>query len=73
MIMARKMQHSMYYQKGQLMCKGHSMLFCLTLRLRVGNNNLSQRRKLVWWHHEFKAGSVFGRFFFTFPMARMVC
>ena len=42
MVMSHKMQHSMYYQKGQLMFKGNALLFRLTLCLGVGHDYLAQ-------------------------------
>ena len=54
MVMPHKMQHSMYYQKGQLMFKGFATLFRLTLRLRVGHNHLSQGRMFAGWHDKIK-------------------
>ena len=55
MVVSHQMQHSMYYQKGQLMLKGCATLFRLTLRLRVGHNHFSQGRKFARWHDEIEA------------------
>lgn len=62
----------MYYQKGQLMCKWNAALICLTFRLRVGYDHLSQLGGFIWRHHKIEAVGVFRRFIFAFPVTGMV-
>ena len=65
----------MYYQKGQLMFKGRAPLFCLTWRLRIGNNHFSQWRKFSGWHDKFEIAAfdqILGRLGVALPVAWMV-